>query len=299
MPELSHPLAKALKRLKNLLPWDSLNCKAADAGMLNAKPFGFEGGAIMKTRKFLMVSTALATLTFATSAAEGASTYASIFGGVSFMPKQNIKGTSFTRTTTTIAYRSKESIDTSFKTGYVIGGNFGIDWGDFRTELEVAYRENRSGKRGHLTTHLSIAYQTSHHKPGTFYTIATRDSAVPTDIRLRAYSLMANAWYDFHDLDLPAGITPYVGGGIGVAQVGIDGSINSKKILQKDDVVFAWQLGAGASLPIAEQTSLFFDYRYFAADSAGLFLEPGYHGGHVKANFDNHSVLIGVRFNFS
>ena len=261
----------------------------------------------MKTRKILMVSTALAALTLATSSAEGASTYASIFGGASIMPSQDIKGSSHTGpyvgTYYTYNFRGKESIDTAFKTGFVVGGNFGIDWGDFRTEIELAYREHSSHKSGRLTTHYSIDFITkgaSHHNFG-YYTIASRSSDVPTHLKLQAYSLMANAWYDFHDLDLPWGLTPYVGGGLGIAQVGISGSLANLTLHHKDDIVFAWQAGAGVSMPILDHTSLFFDYRYFAADSAGLALQPGFHnrGGNVKANFDSHSLLIGIRFNFS
>jgi opacity protein-like surface antigen len=105
---------------------------------------------------------------------------------------------------------------------------------------------------------------------------------------------MANAWYDF-DLGLP--ITPYVGGGIGLAQVKISGDLDGSRLFEKNDSVFAWQVGAGASLPISDTTKLFLDYRYFSAADAHLKLEPGYNGGSISADFNSHSLMLGVRFN--
>ena len=52
---------------------------------------------------------------------------------------------------------------------------------------------------------------------------------------------------------------------------------------EKNDTVFAWQLGVGASYPLSDTTKLFLDYRYFAADGANLKLEPGFHGGECQS----------------
>lgn len=249
----------------------------------------------MTLRKLLMASAAIITLT-AVSSAEAAQPYASIFGGASFLQKPGLAGKSFTRTTTTYVFHSSQSVDTSFKTGFVLGGNAGIEWGSgLRTELELAYRQHNSGKRAHITTHYTIGYQ--HGSSGGRTTpLSSRDSAnVPANLRLRAWSLMANAWYDF-DLGLP--VTPYVGGGLGMAMVKISGDLDSARIYEKNDTVFAWQVGAGVSMPLTDTTKLFLDYRYFAADAAHLKLEPGYHGGDVNADFNSHSVMVGVRFNF-
>src|SRR6185437_11570319 len=192
-------------------------------------------------------------------------------------------------------------VDTSFKTGFVLGGNAGVEWGNgLRTELELAFRQNNSKKHAHLKTHFHshfLTYTTST-TDGGVTTLSTsdrsRDSEVPANLRLRAWSLMANAWYDF-DLGLP--VTPYVGGGIGLAQVKISGDLAGRRLFEKNDSVFAWQVGAGVSMPISDTTKLFLDYRYFAADNAHLKLEPGYNGGSINADFNSHSLMVGVRFN--
>ncbi len=251
----------------------------------------------MKIRKLLMISTTVAALTaVSTVSADAASSYASIFGGASFLQQPGLSGSSHTHTTS-YNFISRQSVDTSFKTGFVVGGNYGIDWGTFRTELELAYRQSHSGKTGRVHTAYSYQYIGGGAPFPAPVPYSNSTAVVPTSLRLSAFSLMANAWYDFHGLESTLGITPYIGGGAGLAQVKINGAINGSKINEKNDQVFAWQVGAGASLPLSESTSLFVDYRYFAADSADLILEPGFHGGDVKADFDAHTVLIGFRFN--
>jgi opacity protein-like surface antigen len=258
-------------------------------------------------RKLLMASAAIVSLSAAVSSAEAAQPYASIFGGLSFLQGQNMTGKNHTRTTTVITGSSTQSLDTSFKTGFVLGGNAGIEWGNgLRTELELAYRQHKSKKHAHLKTHYQYQFSTTTGEGSTITTRVTsgHSGEVPANLRMRAWSLMANAWYDF-DLGLP--VTPYVGGGIGLALVKIsgqlghfagDGSTVVGTLFEKNDNVFAWQLGAGVSMPITDTVKAFVDYRYFAADDAHLMLEPGYHGGSINADFNSQSVMVGLRFNF-
>ena len=245
----------------------------------------------MQTRKALMLSTAAIALTMTAPSAHAASSYVSLFGGASILDNPGLKGVVATHSTT-YQFQSTTSVDTKFKTGYVLGGNWGVDWGTFRTELELAFHQNKSGSTAHVTTHYMYGYVGHAGYP---YTLASRDVHVPADLTLRAYSLMANAWYDFHDLDLPGGFTPYIGGGVGGAQVQLSGRLDSIKLYEKNQFVFAWQLGAGASVPVTDDLKLYVDYRYFAADGANLKIEPGFHGGGIKADFNSHNVLVGLR----
>lgn len=245
----------------------------------------------MLLRKALMMSAAAAALTMSVTTAQAAEPYASLFGGASFLQKPHLSGSSHTHTTTSQLF-SQQSVDTSFKTGFVVGGNMGVDWGSFRTEVEFAFRQNNSDKSGHVTTAFKTGLVT-----GPLTTVTSKNDVEPMSLKMRAYSLMANVWYDFHGLDLPHGITPYVGGGIGGASVQLSGTINNKALISTNDFVFAWQAGAGVSMPISDWMKLFVDYRYFAADGAKLKLTPGFHGGDISSDLDGHSVLIGLRLN--
>jgi len=247
----------------------------------------------MNTRKILLLTTALASLSLMANSANAAEGYASIFGGASLLQDQNMSGTSHTHSTTYV-FKSTQSLDTSFKTGFVVGGNFGVKWDSgLRTELELAVRQNSSKRHGHLRTTYSYGAITGTVNQNTLHLTSSTDRAADTDLRLRAYSLMANAWYDF---DIGSSFTPYIGGGIGLAEVQIDGSIDSARIAEKNDMVFAWQVGAGVAFPLTDSIKAFADYRYFAADAARLRLEPGYHGGNVSADFNSHLLMVGLRF---
>jgi|GEM_PF-2226729 len=258
-----------------------------------------------------MASAAIVSLSVGMSSAEAAQPYASLFGGVGFLNSQTMSGHNYTRDThASYTATSSQSVDTKFKTGFVLGGNAGIEWGNgLRTELELALRQNSSKNRARLRTHMKSQFPTylttgdggyAHTEGGAkITTLATaqhgRDDIVSARLKLRAWSLMANAWYDF-DIGMP--FTPYVGGGVGLAQVKISGDLDNTQLFQKNDSVFAWQLGAGVSMPVAENVKAFVDYRYFAADSAHLKLEPNFNGGSIKGAFDSHSVMVGLRFNF-
>lgn len=249
----------------------------------------------MKLRNYLMAGGAVATLVGATTtAANAAQAYASIFGGASFLENTKVHGSSYTAYpggSYTLLSQSTQSADMSFKTGYVVGGNFGIDWqSGLRTEVEFAYRGASSDK-----VHLKTSYFYGLNYGGNKYTYATgtTNKDVPGSVNMRAYSLMANAWYDF---DIGSTITPYVGGGAGMALVQLDGTLNGFKLHEKNDTVFAWQVGAGASMPIDDSIKAFIDYRYFSAGNAKLKLEPGFHGGDVKADLNAHTVMVGLRF---
>jgi opacity protein-like surface antigen len=242
----------------------------------------------MQTRKTLMISTAAIALTMTATSAQAASTYVSLFGGASMLQKPGLKGVSHTHTTT-YQFQSTQSVDASFKTGFVVGGNWGVDWGTFRTEIELGYHQNKSGATAHVTTNYSYGPV-----GGAFTTVSSKSDVETTDLNLHAYSLMANVWYDFHGLNLPSGLTPYVGAGAGGAEIQMSGKVGHP-IYEKNDFVFAWQVGAGVSMPVSEDVKAFIDYRYFAADGAKLVLEPGFHGGGIKADFNSHSVLVGFR----
>lgn len=248
----------------------------------------------MKTRKLLLITTALASLSLAATSANAAEGYASIFGGVSFLQKPHLAGVNHTHSTTYV-FQSTQSLDTSFKTGFVVGGNFGVKWDNgLRTEIELGLRKHSSNRHARLRTTYSYGAITgTNAAQNTLHLTSSTDRVADTDLQMRAYSLMANAWYDF-DFGMP--FTPYVGGGIGLAQVQIDGSIDSTRIAEKNDVVFAWQVGAGVAFPLTDSIKAFVDYRYFAASDASLRLEPGYHGGGIDADFNSHSVLVGLRF---
>jgi OmpA-OmpF porin, OOP family len=107
-------------------------------------------------------------------------------------------------------------------------------------------------------------------------------------------SFMGNAFYDF---DLPnTRLKPYLGGGIGFARVEAnDIAVNGAPLVSDNDVVFAYQAGAGVSYPVTPQTDAFLDYRYFATEDPTFTSATG---GTVKSELATHTVSVGMRYKF-
>jgi len=95
-------------------------------------------------------------------------------------------------------------------------------------------------------------------------------------------ALMANVLFDF---ELKSEIEPYLGAGLGVAD--IDYSI-------VDDKVLALQLIAGAGIRIAPTAQLTVDYRLFLTEN----LEAGGAIGFGDIEYVNSAVMVGIRKTF-
>jgi len=89
---------------------------------------------------------------------------------------------------------------------------------------------------------------------------------------------MINAWYGF---DL-GGITPFIGGGVGVASLALDSEFTGFPDSAIDDSAVTWaaQIGAGVSFALTENISLAGRYRYLTTGEVSLtdsanFPDPG------------------------
>ena len=111
---------------------------------------------------------------------------------------------------------------------------------------------------------------------------------------------LANVYYDFTGVS--ERITPFVGVGIGFAELDSDVAYNNgNATLNDSDTVFAYQFVAGASYAINDALSAVADVRYFALDDPELTR----FGGPPPAAFtdqdseyDSVSVSVGLRYAF-
>jgi opacity protein-like surface antigen len=144
-----------------------------------------------------------------------------------------------------------------FDPGFAAGGAFGYDTGD--------------GIRMELTS----LYQNS--------SLATL-SGTPANGHIASTSLMANATYDVWR-DAP--VTPYVGAGIGVQNVG--GEVNG---LRGRAWAAAYQAEAGLRDDITDQVSLFGEYRFSQSESVTL-ADPT---DSAHQHFSDHALLAGLSY---
>jgi opacity protein-like surface antigen len=192
-------------------------------------------------------------------------------------------GGTFGGTGSTDTVEGTVDLDGSISFGGVIGYDFGI----VRTDIEVQYAKN------------DIESLTINSVNGTAVTIDEDDADDLCDYlevdscavsgntisydggRIRQLSAMGNIW-----VDLPIGgtITPYAGGGLGVAGFETDGEGEAK---------FAWQLGAGVAINVSPSFALTLDYRHREVSETQIEYDAdsGFEVGDIKTD----TILAGLR----
>lgn len=104
--------------------------------------------------------------------------------------------------------------------------------------------------------------------------------------------LLANVWFD---IDTGSGFTPYVGGGLGAAYVTADGTIGGLgDTVDLSGWGWAYQVGAGVKVDVADSIALDLGYRWKAIVDAEL--EGG--GDDAVADLGSHVVQAGLTFGF-
>ena len=105
---------------------------------------------------------------------------------------------------------------------------------------------------------------------------------------------MASLYYDFPTSGV---IHPFVGGGIGLADVDLSGHSTAATGALIDDnaTAFAWHLTAGASFDLSTNTELELGYRYLATNGAELTASDG-----TTSTVDtaDHIIFAGIKYKF-
>ena len=215
-------------------------------------------------RKIALASAAIGAFMAAGSAAsaQGFSSgnwYGKAFGGATWMQDQDgdidLRGNDFT------------TGDASYDAGYVLGLGIGYNYTpNFAFELEYAYRN--------ADTDTDIAGVDT-------FGGSTNSNAV-----------MLNALYKFDGMGAMGAVVPYVGGGMGWANMESD--IDDIGSFKRDNA-FAWQVMGGVGYDINPNVSLFGEVRYFATDSGEL---SGPDNLSWEAQVETVDLLVGVTYKF-
>lgn len=195
--------------------------------------------------------------------------YVGILGGAEFLRDADNTGSGVTLTS-------------QFKTGYNVGLVAGEDLGNnWRFEGEFDYRRSDLDKlRVTDATALGLGA----------YNGATASAAG----HVRVMDLMANGWYDF---PLGGGLTPYIGGGLGVANIKLtDVGVEGQPAFVNDSGNFlAYQLGAGVGYDITASTTVSLDYRYFGAANPTF---TAVDGTSFDSEASGNNVDLSLRYRF-
>lgn len=160
-------------------------------------------------------------------------------------------------------------LDLKTRTGYGLGLVGGYDFGTYRLEGEFSYRsnDNKEVTGGGLSGN--------------------------TDGEFSSMALTLNGYYDFKMVS-PT-VYPYVGAGIGGARDSLKVTTDAGTGVDDHQIVFAYQLAAGAAYNVAKELTLDLGYKFFATakpefDSTG--------GGKAKAEYMSHNIFLTVRYTF-
>jgi opacity protein-like surface antigen len=169
--------------------------------------------------------------------------------------------------------------EVEFDPGINIGGTLGYDYGYLRLEGEISYKEAEIKR---VTDRIS------------------GDSYRDIDGSVGVAAFLGNAFVDFHT---QGPVTPYIGGGVGFAAVyqdDIDGTstadgLRTRLYWSDDDLVFAYQAGAGVEIAISPMFSLDLSYRYFGTSNATFNEDTDIDN---EMEFASHNVAAGLRIKF-
>ncbi len=213
----------------------------------------------MQTRKLAAAALGLGLLSYASAGlAAPKGPFVGIMGGANFSDDQDISGA---------GAGINRSVDTD--TGWAVMPTIGYRYGNgIRTEFELGYRTND---------------------------VDSVSGATNGSGELTAKSAMLNLLYD---IDTGSRLSPYLGGGIGYAQIDYD---NVRPVgvglnrLDDEDNVFAYQGMAGLSYWLNDAVEVAAEYRYFATQDPDMRTSAGVS---VEGEYDSHAALIGLRWNF-
>ncbi len=211
----------------------------------------------------LAIAMALASTALATPAvARDNSWYVGVEGGLMI-----VEDADFDSTYTFGGITFNEAVSIDHKVGVDLDLIGGYDFGSIRAEVEAGY------KRASID---AISEGSS--------------TAVDADGSVRVFSAMGNLLFDFGDDD---GLSGYVGGGLGLANVRYDLDFNGDSGRDSDRSI-AYQGIAGVRFPISYNAEVGLKYRYFVAPKLKYDIDFG----RVKGEYKSHSLLASLIFNF-
>jgi OOP family OmpA-OmpF porin len=167
--------------------------------------------------------------------------------------------------------------DESNNPGWLVLGKAGYGFGPLRVEEELGWRQNGFDKINR--------------------TVKGSNGGLNTSGSLDALTVMTNVYYD---ISTGTPFTPYIGAGVGAADLRATGiSAGGYRLTNNDnDWVFAYQGIAGLSYDINSNLSLNADYHYLRTTEASFNTPQAFNYVHDKLTYESHAVLVGFTYKF-
>lgn len=217
-------------------------------------------------KKIILTSVCSAALLCGVAKADEGQWYGGIDGAYSLLGREEAKGQPL-------------MLESQFNDGWALGLNMGYDFGQFRLEGEVTYHKH-NGDRLTVDNDAGLGLATG---------AVTGGSSKLT-------SYMVNAIMDLGDTLGTPNFEPFIGAGVGLANLDWDGlRTAANSFTDSSDNVFAYQLFAGVRVPLDNGWEMSLKYRYVDANAASL---QDRLNNAFKASYDAHDMVIGLTYRF-
>ena len=191
------------------------------------------------------------------------------FASVLFFSLPVLAGSPYAGLTVGLAYLNDSSLkgsksgDLDYDDGEAYTYAHGLDFGCVRLEGEIGYQKND------------------------FDTFEPGGVGAGGDLSI--LSLLANGYYYCEIGD--SSIVPILSAGVGAANVEYEDDIDE---FSEDDIVLAYQVGAGLGIKVSPSVTVNAMYRYFSTNDAS-FSEGG---EEIELDISSHNVMLGLKVNF-
>lgn len=177
----------------------------------------------------------------------------------------------------------RDAFNLRTKRGWEAALVLGYDFGGFRLEAEGSYKNLNVNR---ISTDLA-GFDLDDVTPGVQDRVAVNGD-------LKVKSLMANALVDLGPDD---GLQFFAGGGAGIGWADFESSFidEADPFIDESDSAFAWQLIAGARLPISDSVDVGVKYKYFNLDNLKI---RNVDRNRIDTGLSSHSVLASLTYNF-
>ena len=223
---------------------------------------------------------AVATFSQSAMMMESSGVYVNVGGALTLVP--GMTGVPFAKLDPPPDHVEGNKTNWDFDLGFGADGALGYDFGSFRADAEFTYLTAKSVFDVHKTDR--------------------RKNNVTADDTLTVLAATANAWYD---LDTGTAWSPYIGIGLGAANVQVKlarGEKSTDEYFDGSGWGFAYQAGVGVALEVLTGFSLVGGYQFFGT------LETKVTDGRTNTAPDDdhtvspmlmaHGVQLGMRFLF-
>lgn len=168
-------------------------------------------------------------------------------------------------------------------------GTFNLDYEPgYQTSLTLGYRLAPNSRHGNGRVELEIGY-----RQNSLDQIEFSDGKFTATGEASVWSLMVNT---FGEYATETRWTPYVGAGLGMAMVSLQGvEVDGTAVVDDDDLVLAYQIGVGVGYALSSAVDLDLGYRFFGTSNPGF---TDVDGVEFDSEYYAHNLQLGIRISF-